>query len=100
MKKTVSIFVSLLIISMLSGCVSSNDKLGNLNLENTKYIENTPNTGKWQKITFAFPHLCEQSSDRIVNMAAAYGAGEIKKDDIMMQLLDNPEENVPLSDYD
>ena len=105
MKKTISTFLALIIITMLSGCDSSSDKggkLDNLDYENAEIIENMPNTGKWQKMTFDFPVLTEQSADRMVALAANYG-NTIEKNDILLGMNEYEEEenkHVPLSDYD
>lgn len=105
MKKTISTFLALIIITMLSGCDSLRDKggkLDNLDYENAEIIENTPNTGKWQKITFDFPVLTDRSADRMVAFAANYG-NTIEKNDILLVLNEFEEEEnmyVPLSDYD
>ncbi len=116
MKKLIATFLALLTIAMLSGCSSSeqqsgdnlsNDKteslgyrIENLDYENAKVIENTPENGKWQKMLFDFPVLTEHSADRIVEFAANYGAGEIDKNDIMLWLgVEGEGEFAPLSDY-
>ena len=84
---------------------NSGTSLDNLDLSNAKIIENTPDSGKWQRFLFDFQKLSKQSADRIVNIVRNYGAGEIDKNDIMMRLSDEAitgdgKDTVPLSEYD
>lgn len=105
MKKTISTFLALIIITTLSGCNSSNDKggkLDNLDYENAEIIENTPESGKWQKLSFEFQHLNKNSPDKMVKFAASYGEN-LKTDDIKFVVFN--EENgenqfIPQSEYD
>ena len=83
MKKTLSAILAFIFISTLSGCTP---KIENLVMDNTKIIENTPNNGKWEKISFDFPILCKESADRLVNMAKGYGIDDINKDEMKMKL--------------
>lgn len=105
MKKTISAFFSLIIVFTLSGCGSSDgtgEGYKNLDLSNTKIIENTPDNGKWKKISFENSGLNDQSADRIVKFATNYGVGEIDKNDILLRLTETKEDGtvfVPLSEY-
>lgn len=76
--------------------------LDNLDYENAVIIENTPNTGKWQTMSFDFPVLSKESADRMTALAANYG-NAIEKKDILLMLNEYAREEdmyVPLSDYD
>lgn len=111
MKKTISALFALLTVTTLSGCGSTNEnvstieqsssnyKIENLDLTNTKIIENTPISGKWQKLTFDYPKINKQSADRMVKMAAGYGVS-IDKDDIKLRLYEMEKEFAPLSEFD
>lgn len=104
MKKIISAFTALLFITTLSGCVSSNVDIKNLDLTNTKIIENTPDSGQWQKLTYEYPRLEKQSADRMVKMAEGYGVS-IDADGIKMRLNENEDgrefgEFAPLSEFD
>ncbi len=111
MKKIISMFLALITVAVLSGCGSSNDssndkteslgyRIENLDYENAKIIENTPNNRKWQKMLFDFQKMNEQSADRMIKFASNYGVNDIDKNDILMRLFADVENDlVPLSDY-
>ncbi len=122
MKKVIATFLALLTILVMSGCESSNDlsnelsgfdssndkteslgyRIENLDYENAEIIENTPDNGKWHKMSFVFQELNKQSADRMVKFASNYGAGEIDKKDFLLRRSsdDVKDDLVPLSDYD
>lgn len=95
MKKNISALITLFIVTTLSGC--SINKY-NLDLENTKIIENTPTTGEWKKISFDSSFLNERSADRLMQFAENYGLA-IDKKDIMMSFNDADLQDVPVSRY-
>lgn len=106
MKKKAFLTALFLIITMLTGCgktENSSDVVGgeidNLDLKNTNIIEGAPTTGKWQKVTFDFPYLTEQSADRLVQFAENYGL-KIDKEDILLNYAGDDEWlDIPLSEY-
>ena len=91
--------------SVSSVTIDSDYVIKNLNLENAKIIENKPESGKWERITYNCPSLNKQSADRIIKMAGAYGVN-ISKDDVKLTLRGefDPKTgdlyNVPFSNYD
>lgn len=117
MKKTLSAILAFIFIAALSGCDSSKTsiseslnsteskssetvnpgitesdyKIENLVFDNTKIIENAPNNGKWEKISYKFPRLCKESADRLVKMAEGYGIENVSKDDMEMRLYEEYE---------
>ena len=133
MKKIISAILALVLAAALSGCEASKENdsssgsestdnsgstgesvssvtidsdyvIKNLNLENAKIIENKPESGKWERITYNYPSLNKQSADRLIKMAGAYGVN-ISKDDVKLTMRGefDPEtgdlNNVPFSNY-
>lgn len=87
------------------GINESDYKIENLVFDNTKIIENSPNSGKWEKISFKFPRICKESADRLVKMAEGYGIENVSKDDMEMRLFEPydtqwGDEFAPFSAYD
>lgn len=89
--------------SVSSVTIDSDYVIKNLNLENAKIIENKPESGKWERITYNYPRITKQSADRLIKLAGAYGVNNISKDDLKMRIYDEQKwgrEFAPYSDYD
>ena len=127
MKKTFSVIIALIFFALSTGCASydgtgestqtSIESSGvenangigaemphkNLDLTNTAIIENTPTTGKWQKIIYDIPGLDDRSADRLAYIASNFGITVGKKDITLVQLTDDEDnedgvEYVPYTD--
>lgn len=61
-------------------------KIENLDYENANVIEDTPISGKWQRMTYKAAGMDENSADRMAKIAmAAYGV-TINEDDILLRM--------------
>lgn len=124
MRKTISTFLALIFLTLLTGCGSSNDKissndassnyvtsndassndeevnLNNLDYENAEIIENTPTTGKWKKLTFEISGLDDRSADRLARIASNFDV-TVEKKELMLGLMEIKEDGtefVPLTE--